>query len=171
MARAKAIQYCVVLCLLATALFPPPANGQSSAASEGNTPVANRGGTVSVSPSIEFASRAESLIGVSPVNRGEWGLLVVDSATGETLYQRNADNYFVPASNMKLLTTALALDKLGADFRFRTTLETNGTLSTNGILTGDLILVGRGDPNLSNRKFPFDQTEEFDGPPEKRLLN
>jgi serine-type D-Ala-D-Ala carboxypeptidase/endopeptidase (penicillin-binding protein 4) len=171
MARTKAIQYCVTLCLLAAALFLPSANGQSSAASEGDAPLANRSATASVSPSVEFASRAESLIGVSPVNRGEWGLLVVDSVTGETLYERNADSYFVPASNMKLLTTALALDKLGPDFRFRTTLETNGTLSSDGLLTGDLILVGRGDPNLSNRKFPFDQTEEFDGPPEKALAD
>src|SRR5271156_3559638 len=138
MARAKAIAYSAALCFLAAALFPRSANGQSSVATEGNAPLANRSGTASVSPSIEFASKAESLIGVSPVNRGEWGLLVVDSVTGETLYERNADSYFVPASNMKLLTTALALDKLGPDFRFRTTLETNGTLSSSGLLTGDL---------------------------------
>ena len=70
---------------------------------------------------------------------------------------------------MKLLTTALALDTLGPDYRFRTTIETNGALSADGKLSGDLILVGRGDPNLSNRKFPFDLKEEFDGPPEKAL--
>jgi D-alanyl-D-alanine carboxypeptidase/D-alanyl-D-alanine-endopeptidase (penicillin-binding protein 4) len=96
-------------------------------------------------------------------------VLIVDAATGETLYEKNAAFYFVPASNMKLLTTALALDKLGPNYRFRTTVETNGTLSPEGTLTGDLILVGRGDPNLSNRKFPFDTKEEFDGPPEKVL--
>jgi len=44
--------------------------------------------------------------------------------TGETLYQRNADKFFVPASNMKLLTTAFALATLGSDYRFRTTAET-----------------------------------------------
>jgi serine-type D-Ala-D-Ala carboxypeptidase/endopeptidase (penicillin-binding protein 4) len=116
-----------------------------------------------------FAERAESLVGAAPVNKGEWGLLVVDAATGETLYEKNADRYFTPASNMKLLTTALALDKLGLDFRFRTTVETHGAIA-QGVLSGDLILVGRGDPNLSNRKFPFDVKEEFDGPPEKVLI-
>jgi len=115
-----------------------------------------------------FAERAESLVSAAPVNKGAWGLLVVDAATGETLYEKNANSYFTPASNMKLLTTALALDKLGPDFRFRTTVETRGSI-TQGVLAGDLILVGRGDPNLSNRKFPFDTKEEFDGPPEKVL--
>ena len=116
-----------------------------------------------------FAARAESLVSAAPVNKGEWGLLVVDAATGETLYEKNADRYFTPASNMKLLTTALALDKLGPDFRFHTTVETHGAIA-QGVLSGDLILVGRGDPNLSNRKFPFEVKEEFDGPPEKVLI-
>jgi serine-type D-Ala-D-Ala carboxypeptidase/endopeptidase (penicillin-binding protein 4) len=116
-----------------------------------------------------FADRAERLTDAAPVDKGEWGLLVVDAVTGDVLYEKNADKYFVPASNMKLLTTALALDKLGPDYRFRTTVETNGTLSPDGKLIGDLILVGRGDPNLSNRKYPFDTKEEFEGPPEKVL--
>jgi serine-type D-Ala-D-Ala carboxypeptidase/endopeptidase (penicillin-binding protein 4) len=119
--------------------------------------------------SLRFASRADRLVQAAPVDKGEWGLLVVDATTGEILYEKNADKYFVPASNMKLLTTALALDKLGPDYRFRTTVETNGTLSADGKLSGDLVLVGRGDPNLSNRKYPFDTKEEFDGPPEKVL--
>jgi serine-type D-Ala-D-Ala carboxypeptidase/endopeptidase (penicillin-binding protein 4) len=116
-----------------------------------------------------FAVRAENLVQAAPVDKGEWGLLVVDAVTGETLYEKNADKYFVPASNMKLLTTAFALDTLTPDYRFRTTIETNGILSKDGKLMGNLILVGRGDPNLSNRKFPFDTKEEFDGPPDKAL--
>lgn len=122
-----------------------------------------------VTASGRFAERAERLLQTAPVDKGEWGSLIVDGATGETLYQKNADKYFVPASNMKLLTTALALDTLGPDYRFRTTIVTNGAISADGKLSGDLILVGRGDPNLSNRKFPFDTKEEFDGPPEKAL--
>jgi serine-type D-Ala-D-Ala carboxypeptidase/endopeptidase (penicillin-binding protein 4) len=115
-----------------------------------------------------FTARAELVSGVAPVNKGEWGILIVDAMTGETLYEKNADSYFVPASNMKLLTTALALDTLGSEYRFRTTIESSGKLE-NGLLTGDLILVGRGDANLSNRKFPYDTKEEFDGPPERVL--
>src|SRR5713226_1303389 len=116
-----------------------------------------------------FASRAEALLGIAPASKGEWGLLIVDAESGETLYEQNADKYFVPASNMKLFTTALALAKLGPEYRFHTTLESRGTISSEGVLSGDLALVGRGDPNLSNRKFPYDLKEEFDGPPEKVL--
>jgi serine-type D-Ala-D-Ala carboxypeptidase/endopeptidase (penicillin-binding protein 4) len=117
----------------------------------------------------KFGERADALLGSAPASKGEWGLLIVDAETGETLYELNADRYFVPASNMKLFTTALALAKLGPDYRFHTTLETHGAVSPEGVLNGDLYLVGRGDPNLSNRKFPYDLKEEFDGAPEKVL--
>jgi D-alanyl-D-alanine carboxypeptidase/D-alanyl-D-alanine-endopeptidase (penicillin-binding protein 4) len=120
-------------------------------------------------PAERFAARADILLGANPVSKGEWGLFIVDAASGEVLYEKNSASYFVPASNMKLLSTALALDKLGVNYRFRTTVETNGVLSPSGLLTGHLILVGRGDPNLSNRKFPFETREEFDGPPDKVL--
>jgi D-alanyl-D-alanine carboxypeptidase/D-alanyl-D-alanine-endopeptidase (penicillin-binding protein 4) len=132
-----------------------------------------RGGAGEAGPTPEakkrFADDAEKLLGVAPAGKAEWGILVVDAQSGETLYQRHAENYFVPASNMKLFTTALALARLGPDFRFRTTLETRGALSRKGRLAGDLVLVGRGDPNLSSRKFPFVKEAEFDGAPEKAL--
>jgi serine-type D-Ala-D-Ala carboxypeptidase/endopeptidase (penicillin-binding protein 4) len=117
-----------------------------------------------------FAARAETLLAAWPSSKGDWGLLIVDAETGETLFERNADGYFVPASNMKLFTTALALAKLGPDYKFHTTLETRGALSPDGRLSGDVVLVGRGDPNLSNRRFPFELKEEFDGPPERVLM-
>jgi serine-type D-Ala-D-Ala carboxypeptidase/endopeptidase (penicillin-binding protein 4) len=118
----------------------------------------------------KFAGRAAALLGTGAAGKGEWGLLIVDAENGETLYQQNADRYFVPASNMKLFTTALALAKLGQEFRFHTTLETSGAISSGGVLTGNLVLVGRGDPNLSNRKFPYASKEKFDGPLEKVLV-
>src|SRR6266851_745940 len=119
----------------------------------------------------KFSSRAEALLEISPANKGEWGLLIVDAESGETLYEQSADKYFVPASNMKLFTTALALAKLGPEYHFHTTLETYGAISSEGVLSADVVLVGRGDPNLSNRKFPYELKEEFDGPPEKALAD
>jgi D-alanyl-D-alanine carboxypeptidase/D-alanyl-D-alanine-endopeptidase (penicillin-binding protein 4) len=117
----------------------------------------------------KFSTRAETLLGISPANKGEWGLLIVDAESGETLYEQNSDKYFVPASNMKLFTTALALAKLGPEYRFHTTLETPGKISSEGVLSADVVLLGCGDPNLSNRKFPYELKEEFDGPQEKTL--
>jgi D-alanyl-D-alanine carboxypeptidase/D-alanyl-D-alanine-endopeptidase (penicillin-binding protein 4) len=116
-----------------------------------------------------FAARAQLLLGSGQPSKGDWGLLVADAKTGEVLFEQNADRYFVPASNMKLFTTALALATLGRDYRFRTTLEALSEPSSEGRLEGPLFLVGRGDPNLSNRKLPYGQKEEFDGPPERAI--
>src|SRR5882724_9375618 len=114
-----------------------------------------------------FAARARIILGSGQPAKGDWGLLIADGGTGQVLFEENADKYFVPASNMKLFTTALALAKLSPDFRFRTTLEATSEPNANGKLAGPLYLVGRGDPNLSNRKFPYMAKEEFDGPSEK----
>jgi serine-type D-Ala-D-Ala carboxypeptidase/endopeptidase (penicillin-binding protein 4) len=118
-----------------------------------------------------FGRRVDKILGGAPANKGAWGLLIVDAETGERLYEHNSDKYFLPASNMKLFTTALTLATLGADYRFHTTLESTGTITREGRLTASLSLVGRGDPNLSNRKFPFELKEEFEGPAEKVLAD
>ena len=114
-----------------------------------------------------FRQRAEAALSAAGPDKGEWGVLVADAATGEILYARNADGYFMPASNAKLFSTALALATLGPDYRVRTTIESSGALDANGVLAGDLVLIGRGDANLSNRKFPFDKKEEREGPSDK----
>ena len=54
------------------------------------------------------------------LRRSRWGILVQTLESKEILYQLNADQFFTPASNTKLFTTAAALQKLGADFRIRT---------------------------------------------------
>ncbi len=74
--------------------------------------------------------------------------------SGKVLYERNADHLFQPASNMKLFTTAAALEKLGPDFVFRTTVESGGQPDGQGRVS-DIFLVGRGDPNISCRELPY----------------
>jgi D-alanyl-D-alanine carboxypeptidase/D-alanyl-D-alanine-endopeptidase (penicillin-binding protein 4) len=120
-------------------------------------------------PADLFAARAQLVLSSGQPSKGDWGLLVADAKTSEVLFEQNADRYFVPASNMKLFTTALALATLGPEFRFRTTLESLTSPSRDGRLNGPLFLVGRGDPNLSNRKLPYANKEEFDGPPERAI--
>jgi D-alanyl-D-alanine carboxypeptidase/D-alanyl-D-alanine-endopeptidase (penicillin-binding protein 4) len=81
---------------------------------------------------------------------GSWSAMVVSLSAGDTLLSVTADSPHLPASTMKLLTATLALDRLGANHRFRTELLHTGTIR-DGVLEGDLVLRGDGDPSLSTR--------------------
>jgi D-alanyl-D-alanine carboxypeptidase/D-alanyl-D-alanine-endopeptidase (penicillin-binding protein 4) len=89
-----------------------------------------------------------------------WGILVVDPQTDEVLYERNADEMFVPASTTKLFTSAAVLESLGPDYRFITPVYAIGTVDRTGILEGDLVLVASGDPDMGGRMLP-DGSIEF----------
>jgi D-alanyl-D-alanine carboxypeptidase/D-alanyl-D-alanine-endopeptidase (penicillin-binding protein 4) len=117
-----------------------------------------------------FRARVDGVLSQTDAARAYWGILVVDAASGETLYELNSDRYFAPASNAKVFTTALAMATLGPNYRIRTTLESKGVLRTDGHLTGDLLLIGRGDPDISNRKFPYSGRPEREGPAEEPLV-
>src|SRR5207248_4226486 len=109
--------------------------------------------------------RIAAILAQPDLNRGFWSIEVVSLSTGKVLYQQNSDKLFTPASNTKLFTTAAALALVGPDYTFRTTVETSGTLDKYGRLNGDLLLIGRGDPNLSGRELPYAlRTERNDHP-------
>jgi len=91
---------------------------------------------------------------VPPFDRANWGLYVVDDR-GRVLYQRNADRFYAPASNTKLIVTAAAAVLLPADYRVTTSLYVNGRVA-GGVLYGDLVLYGRGDPTWSARCYSVD---------------
>jgi len=99
----------------------------------------------------------------------EWGIDVLDLESGKVLYSLNPDHLFVPASNVKLLTTAAALALAGPDYRFHTTIETTGKLESDGRLLGDLVIVGRGDDNISGRVLPYQLKTERVSPPTQVL--
>ena len=80
-----------------------------------------------------------------------WGVKVVSLDSGKTLFEENAEKLFSPASNCKLYTVALALDKLGGDYRIRTSLYSMAKPDQRGTLKGDLIVYGRGDPTINAR--------------------
>src|SRR5437870_12856759 len=90
----------------------------------------------------------DSVANAPEFSNGHWGILVVTSA-GDTLYSRNAGKLFMPASNQKLLTSAVALTQLGADYRYRTLFVAHGVVA-DGVLEGDLGVIGRGDPSVSD---------------------
>src|SRR6185295_2057411 len=61
-----------------------------------------------------------------------WGVKVVSLDSGKTLFEHNPQKYFNPASNAKLYTAALALDRLGADYRIKTSLYCSSRPDANG---------------------------------------
>lgn len=117
----------------------------------------------------QFRRDVEATLASTGAQKAFIGALIVDADTKQTVYELNADRYFTPASNTKLFTTALAMSILGPDYRFRTTIETQGNLDSAGRLRGDLVFVGRGDPEFSNRRIPYDAHNPIDGPSDEPL--
>ena len=98
----------------------------------------------------DLVYRLDSLTSQPQFRNAHWGVLVVNPRTGDTLYSRNAGKLFMPASNMKIITSAVALAQLGPDYAYRTTFAANGEVR-DSLLDGDLIVIGRGDPTISDR--------------------
>ncbi|MEP6537424.1 MAG: D-alanyl-D-alanine carboxypeptidase/D-alanyl-D-alanine-endopeptidase [Bryobacteraceae bacterium] len=111
------------------------------------------------------AERIEALIDSSrSAVQAFWGIRVVNLANGSVIYSKNDDHFFAPASNTKLFSTALALTRLGPDFRFHTSITTGSEPDANGVIHGDMRLIGGGDPNLSARILPYKRDEFGDNP-------
>jgi serine-type D-Ala-D-Ala carboxypeptidase/endopeptidase (penicillin-binding protein 4) len=155
-----------VLCSAAALVVAPLADAQSAKPS---TPARQQPSAIQRADVARFRARVEAVLGQTNAGKLNWGLEVADRDTGQILYDLNADHSFMPASNAKIITTMLALSSLGADYRFHTTLESKAPLEPDGHLAGDVILVGRGDPDLSNRRFPYAGRADRVGPVEKIL--
>ncbi|MGA8037258.1 MAG: D-alanyl-D-alanine carboxypeptidase/D-alanyl-D-alanine-endopeptidase [Candidatus Acidiferrales bacterium] len=153
----------VVLCMAL------PVAGQQTASHPAKKVPASAAHPAKRADEVRFESRVSAALDAAGAEKSFWGVLVADRDTGETVYELNADKFFTPASNAKIFTSSLAFATLGPDFRFRTTLETTARIDAAGKLDGDLVLVGRGDPDLSNRVFPYAGKVEHDGPVEKIL--
>src|SRR5438046_7450833 len=87
--------------------------------------------------------RLATLLDQPPFDRANWGVYVVDD--GKVLFARNADRFYVPASNTKLVVTAAATVLLPPDYRVTTSVYANGKVD-GGVLYGDLVVYGRGTP-------------------------
>lgn len=108
----------------------------------------------------QLNKKIDTILAQPDVARGFWGVEIVSLDSGKTLYTENAERLFTPASNTKLFTTAATLALIGPDYKFHTTVESTGALDKYGRLNGDLVLVGRGDPNLSGRTIPYNLRTE-----------
>jgi PBP4 family serine-type D-alanyl-D-alanine carboxypeptidase len=123
---------------------------------------------VSVHVRVGIVTAAILLVGTAPVQgqglaakiaeinarpefvHAAFGVAAYDLDAKKMVFVLNAEQLFTPGSTTKLLTMGTALALLGADYRFRTPVYRTGPL-VGGVVKGDLVLVGRGDPNLSGR--------------------
>ncbi len=107
-------------------------------------------------PPSGLERQIESVLAATPTVQSAFiGIAVTSLRTGRPLYERNQDRLFIPASNTKLFSTALALTRLGANYRFKTLVTADHGPDMDGTITGDLALVGGGDPSLSARVYPY----------------
>jgi len=117
------------------------------------SPAANQPAPASsTSPDPNLTREIDRLIDESGLPQARWGVVVKSLADGQLLYSRDGHKLFTPASNMKIYTTAVALDLLGADYRWRTSVYAGQQVDPSGTLDGDLILYGRGAPDLDSFK-------------------
>jgi len=98
----------------------------------------------------ELARNIDHLIDDGELAEARWGVSVVSLKDNRVVYERNADKLLTPASNMKLFPTAVALELLGADYRWRTSIYATTSTDDAGTVNGDLVLYGRGAPDLSD---------------------
>jgi D-alanyl-D-alanine carboxypeptidase/D-alanyl-D-alanine-endopeptidase (penicillin-binding protein 4) len=98
-----------------------------------------------------FVAALDSMLDAPQWRTARWGVLIVHPRTGDTLYARDADRLFMPASNQKLVTGATALAVLGPDYRWRTAVAAPRGAFRDGVVRGDLHVVGSGDPTVSDR--------------------
>ena len=105
------------------------------------------GAGIGAQPTLESVIEA---FAASPAFRhATVGIAVREVASGRQIAGHNAELSLIPASTQKLLTTAAAMDILGAEYRFRTSLVAGGEINA-GTLSGDLYIIGGGDPTLGS---------------------
>ena len=95
----------------------------------------------------ELRAQIEAHVTEPRFNAALWGVKVVSLDTGKTIFEHHADRLMSPASNSKLYAGALALDRLGGDYRIVTPILATAKPDRSGKLKGDVIVSGRGDPS------------------------
>lgn len=100
-------------------------------------------------PLPELQQRLTQLVTQPRFAGSTFGVKVVSLDTGKTLFENDATKLLSPASNCKIYTMAMVLDKLGGDYRIKTSLYATAKPDKRGNLKSDLIIFGRGDPGFN----------------------
>jgi D-alanyl-D-alanine carboxypeptidase/D-alanyl-D-alanine-endopeptidase (penicillin-binding protein 4) len=109
------------------------------------SPASAQTNTASTLP--ELTRQIEAHISQPRFNAALWGIKIISLDSGKTIFEHHADRLMSPASNSKLYTGALALDRLGADYRIATPIFGTKLPNSRGTLRGDIVIAGRADPS------------------------
>jgi len=128
------LQFMLALVLSAASVFAQPATTEKP-----------------VETLAQFQARLKDVATNPRFDAALLGIKVESLDTGKVIYEQNAEKLLKPASNGKMYTCALALDRFGPDYKIRTSFYANSRPDASGKLSGDLIVYGRGDPSFSHR--------------------
>ncbi len=107
---------------------------------------------VSVQPKdIELCESIDETTKQSEFSKARWGIIAISLKDGRVVCEREGQKLFNPASIQKLLTSIVALDKLGEDFRWKTSVYSKNE-AESGTVEGDLILYGNGSPDFDDEQ-------------------
>jgi D-alanyl-D-alanine carboxypeptidase/D-alanyl-D-alanine-endopeptidase (penicillin-binding protein 4) len=160
MPKRKTTRYLLLSLVAVACLLAPLLIGQTGALS----PNENKGSTSSslakppdstdlVGRLPEYAAfglEIDNVINEGHLTKARWGIFVMSMKDGRVLYSHDGDKLFTPASNMKVYTTAAALDLLGAEYRWRSSVYVDKQPDAGGVIDGNLTLFGRGAPDLNS---------------------
>ena len=108
----------------------------------------------STAPRTVASLMSDMTVMAGKIRSGQFGIMAISLTRGDTLFSENAGTPLMPASTMKMLTSAVAFERLGPSYQFSTDVLHDGTLGPDGTLSGNLYLRGDGDPSLSGRYMP-----------------
>lgn len=134
----------LIITLTALLIMVTPVMAQKDSLANQNTNVTKAIKTLTQSDKLKHAQIA---------------ILAVDTKTNEIIGQYNPDMSLTPASNLKLFSTAAALELYGPNHKYETELMYYGDLDSNGFLIGDIVIKGGGDPTLGSRYFTKTNTD------------
>ena len=142
-----------------------PAASQSPASSGvASTRTATRANVVAATDApktlAELQTRIAEVMRQPALAPGVFAVKIVSLDTGRVIFEENANKLLRPASNMKIYIVSAALDRLGPEYRFVTSVYAKESPEKSGTVKGDLIIYGRGDPSIAAR---FNDGDYFKG--------
>jgi len=111
----------------------------------------------------ELRARVREIVARPEFASSNLAIKVASLDTGRVMLEENAGKWMQPASNMKLYTVAAALDRLGPDYRFVTSVYAPARADASGTIRGDLVVYGRGDPSYATRFNGANDTDYYRG--------